>query len=255
MTHAFLSRQKCIPLTPPFLLNLLALSIFSLGATGCASAPQKNGDATSAEGSATIQTSSSNTSSSVQSEPILTTAPAPALTTEQLQQRVMDLEMRITALNDKLNLLSNGGSSAPAPKVIQELPTEVVKTPVASARNTGPTQIQLTEITDQYREAKILFDSKRFADSNLEFSEFVKNNPSHPLASMAQFYVGQSYFEQKEYKLAEEEWNRGMIAYSKSQAVRDYLEGLKKVAVLNQQNAKVEILDQKLKTLNGESKL
>ena len=34
--------------------------------------------------------------------------------------------------------------------------------------------------TDRFREAKILFDSKKYSDAVLEFSDFVKNEPGMP---------------------------------------------------------------------------
>lgn len=105
------------------------------------------------------------------------------------------------------------------------------------------------EVTDRYREAKILFDSKRYADANMEFSEFLKAFPQHPYASMAQFYVGQCYFEQKEYTLAEEEWNKGLLNYPQSQAVVDYYLGIKRIAVNTKNQKKLTYIDQKLKSL------
>ena len=102
------------------------------------------------------------------------------------------------------------------------------------------------EAIDRYREAKILFDSKRYADAVLEFSEFVKNEPEHALAPAAQYHVGMAYYQQKEYKLAEEELNRGLIAYPHSSYTPDTLLALSQVSENLQKPARVTYYKQKL---------
>jgi len=179
----------------------------------------------------------------------------------KLQDRVQDLEVRLSALNDKINL-ENG---APNSSSTTKLPTEVVepspahgkivpdKHPERKAKSSTAEVIDLhedtassTETVDRFREAKILYDSKRYSDSVLEFSEFVKNEPDHPLAAGAQYYVGMSYFKQNEYKLAEEELSRGLLSYGHSSYVPDTLLALSQVSASLQKTAKVSYYREKL---------
>jgi TolA-binding protein len=158
----------------------------------------------------------------------------------KLQDRVQDLEVRLSALNDKINL--ENGSGAPSSL---KLPTEAVEAPAAHAKVVPAKRPERkskvfvgseeksgssSEAVDRFREAKILFDSKRYSDSVLEFSEFVKNEPDHPLAAAAQYYVGMSYLKENEYKLAEEELSRGMISYAHSSYIPDTLLALSEVS-------------------------
>jgi tol-pal system protein YbgF len=175
----------------------------------------------------------------------------------KLQEKIRDLEVRLSALNDKINLENSGkpgnndfateasptGSvstapASPAPVITapalgivksKALPEEKI-TPVAAIGKNIPPAFASDEAIDRFREAKILFDSKRYSDSILEFSTFLKNNPDHPLAASAQFHLGMSYLAQKEYKLAEEELNRGMISYPHSSHIPDTLLALSRAS-------------------------
>lgn len=166
----------------------------------------------------------------------------------KLEDKVVELETRITALNDKINLED-------AEKPEQKIPTEKVQ-PAAAAKNVAiprgksPTKFadsfQQNEAVDRYREAKILFDSNRPADAILEFADFVKDHAQHPLASNAQYYVGMAYLQQKEYKLAEEELSRLLINYPHSNAVPDTILALIKVTTALQKPARTSYYKEKL---------
>jgi TolA-binding protein len=172
---------------------------------------------------------------------------------QKLQEKVQDLETRLSALNDKINLENGIPPSKPL-----TLPNEVVTAPAASARviptgkittkkeATTPKLLEKTvntarstpksksfasdEAVDRFREAKILFDTKRFSDAVVEFSDFLKNEPDHPLAASAQYYLGMSYLEQKEYKLAEDELSRVLLSYSHSGYIPDTLLALSRTS-------------------------
>ena len=182
----------------------------------------------------------------------------------KLQDRVQDLEVRLSALNDKINLENGSGTTSSL-----KLPTEAVEAPVSHSkavpvkkpeRKGKPATAEVagagdddkssatssTEAVDRFREAKILYDSKRYSDSVLEFSEFVKNESDHPLAAAAQYYVGMSYLKQNEYKLAEEELSRGLISYAHSSYVPDTLLALADVSGSLKKPTKVTYYREKL---------
>ncbi len=168
----------------------------------------------------------------------------------KLQEKVQDLETRITALNDKVNLENSGNptlqthdSDAPhasvaAPAGQKPMTTEAVSVPVAHAKvipaQKPPVKASFAsnEAVDRFREAKILYDSKRFSDAVLEFSDFLKNEPGHPLAASAQYFLGMSYLKQNEYKLAEEELSRELLSYPHSSHTPDALLALNEISGL-----------------------
>ncbi len=161
----------------------------------------------------------------------------------------MDLETRISALNDKINL-----TQGVPPTPTGHTPLEVVSTPAAHAQvipqskaapKALPKKAPVTHLAtpatrktsfasdpaiDRFREAKILFDTRRYSDSIVEFSDFIKNDPDHPLAPSAQFHLAMGYLEQKEYKLAEDEFNRVLLSYPHSSHVPDALLALHRVS-------------------------
>jgi tol-pal system protein YbgF len=69
----------------------------------------------------------------------------------------------------------------------------------------------------------VLFSSGSYSDAILAFSKFIEVYPDHPLAGNAQYYVGESYFKQKEYRLAIEEFDRVLTSYDRSSHVASTL--------------------------------
>ena len=174
----------------------------------------------------------------------------------KLEDKIMDLETRITALNDKINLEDSEKAINSKPETQNKLPTEKVQ-PVPAAKNAiipRPAKVQSKfsesfqqdEATDRYREAKILFESNKPSDAILEFSDFVKDHPRHVLASNAQYYIGMGYLQQKEYKLAEEELSRVLLNYPHSNSIPDTLLALSKVSAILKKPARVTYFNEKL---------
>ena len=181
----------------------------------------------------------------------------------KLQEKVADLETRLTALNEKITLESGATPKAtdPHPQIetpptapVKSLPSEVVSAPVSENKVIPKTKAQnkpsftSNESVDRFREAKILFDSKRYSDAVLEFSDFVKNEPDHVLAPAAQYYLGLSYLKQKEYKLAEEELSRGMLSYPHSAHIPDSLLALAEVSTALKKPGRVTYFKEKLQS-------
>ena len=177
----------------------------------------------------------------------------------KLQEKVQDLETRLGALNDKINL-ENGMPSAPR----SSLPSEVVTAPAAhgavipkakTIEKKAPAVSKIkneafasNESVDRFREAKILFDSKRYSDAVVEFSEFIKNEPDHALAPAAQYYFGMSYYHQKEYKMAEEELSRVLLSYAHSSYIPDTLASLAQVSDVLKKPNRVLYFKEKLQS-------
>ncbi len=74
-----------------------------------------------------------------------------------------------------------------------------------------------------YRKAMASFNAGKYSDGILAFSSFLEKYPDHPLAGSAQYFVGESYFKQKEYKMADQNFQRVLVSYDRSIHVPDTL--------------------------------
>ncbi len=242
-----------------------SLFIFPLLTGGCATAPTSS------------TTSTAKPAGETKGTVISTEVLSPQEQISKLQDKVQELETRLSALNEKINL--QYGASTPATpatastineinglpanptsaNAAKDIPTQMVQSHPTDVNPTRPKKVAIkaaakkyantapsSEAVDRFREAKILYDSKRYADSMLEFSDFVKSEPAHALAPAAQYFVGMSYYKQKEYKLAEEELSRGLIAYPHSDYTPDYLVGLAEVSESLDKPERVLYFKQKL---------
>lgn len=140
-----------------------------------------------------------------------------------LNTRVASLEARLAGLSDKIN--STRSELDQWLNLQKNKPTRVVTHPadaggsqVHSAPALRDPSAGFTEdaAVQSYRKGILLLKSERYSDSVLAFSNFLEKFPDHPLAGMAQYYIGESYMRQKEYKLALEEFQRVLTSYDRS---------------------------------------
>jgi TolA-binding protein len=234
------SASSRITLTPslnPVSIILVASLVFS---TGCASTPKP-----------TVEPPP--TAPTVKSEDL-----SPNEQIQKLRDKIVDLETRLSALNEKINLEQSGlptkkGATDPSVEIAREtkngieLETEMVQ-PAPAASKVVPTTRAFVknEIVDRYREAKILFDSTRYTDATVEFATFVKEYPDHALAPAAQYHVGLGYLKQSEIGRAEEELNRGLLSYPHSSYVPDTLLALMNIAQQQNKSGRVTYFQQKI---------
>lgn len=119
----------------------------------------------------------------------------------QLSAQVAKIEAQLNSLTDKVNSTQNhldawlGRQTAPALENVETAPDSAISL---------------------YQKAAQLFKNQHYSESIQTFSEFVKKHPRHDLAGMAQYYVGESYFLQKEYSHAVQEFERVLAAYDRS---------------------------------------
>ncbi len=174
---------------------------------------------------------------------------------QKLQEKIQDLEVRFAAMNEKINLENAASSERPPaapPAPVKSLPVEVAHPPVAQSKvipqshGSAKPAFASNEVVDRFREAKILFDAKRYSDAILEFSDFLKSDPAHPLAASAQYHLGMSYHRQREFKLAEEELSRGLIAYPHSGHVPDTLLALAEISDALKKESRSQYFREKL---------
>ena len=156
----------------------------------------------------------------------------------ELQQRIVDLQKkledvdgRMGALNDKISV------SAPLPsQAVSQAP--ISKSPIAPSTGVGrKAQSPLSksdpelglsqgDAIQQFREALVFFDAAKYPEAILGLSNFLKEYADHSLAPAAQFTLGEAYFQQKEYRVAVEEYQRVLLSYTRSSYVSDSLKRL-----------------------------
>jgi len=190
----------------PFLLLLVALY-------GCATSPPKS------------ESSDSKKIDSQDPKQLLIEATSRVQSLEtklaSLSDRVTGLDDKIQSLNDKLEA-TRGQAIAATPPANSNAGVLVEPTPT-EADETGFVN---TMAVQSYRKALLLFESQQYSEAVLAFSEFIDRNPDHPLAGSAQYYIGECYFKQNEYKLAIQEYQKVLSSYENSPHVADTLKQL-----------------------------
>jgi TolA-binding protein len=149
---------------------------------------------------------------------------------DALNARIDSLEGKLTSMSDKVDSAKIGVENLmtfqkPQDTSVPSQPTESIGVAVEpSTALTDPEAGMVNDASIQaYRQAMILFKSKKYPEAILAFSSFIERYADHPLAGSAQFYVGESYFRQKEYKLAVAEFDRVLTSYDRSSSVADTL--------------------------------
>lgn len=147
-----------------------------------------------------------------------------------LTARIDTLDVKMAGLNEKVN---SAQVSIDNLLHTRPLKTQAVAPALSELRGepggAGPTDADPDtgfaggEAVQLYRDAMIMFEAGKYPESILEFSTFLKQHPDHPLAGSAQFHVGESYFRQKEFKLALEEFKRVLVSYDRSPHLPDTL--------------------------------
>ncbi len=136
------------------------------------------------------------------------------------------LENRLSALSEKLTQ-----SQTTIEKLQLELraktqgvsshPSEGFGNPVevgTGSRSKKPGFENTVSLSD-FKKATLLFTSEKYSEALLEFLAFIEKHPDHPLTGSAQFHVGESYFQQGEFKLALPEFQKVLSHYGRSYQV------------------------------------
>ncbi|MCM0605850.1 MAG: hypothetical protein KA715_07135 [Xanthomonadaceae bacterium] len=160
-----------------------------------------------------------------------TTAPtAPATAADKviiLTERVNQLMSRVTELEGELSKLKSGASHPKAhlsaAHFAPKMETVKVKPPVSDETILAPVNEDAILV---FRKAYALYQTSKYPEAILEWTRFQKDYPDHVLAGSAQFYLGDSYFKQNEYKLSSIEFQKVLVSYDRSSHVSDTLERL-----------------------------
>lgn len=195
---------------------------------------------TAAAAMAFLVTSTGGCASAAKEEPVTPAKSAPAdaeikaklaeveTLLRELSSRFDTIDVKVAGLNEKVNATRVSLDNLMHTRSVK---TESVQDTVDAGRG-APVEKNRSDreggfVKDAamraYRDGLILFEAEKYPEAILEFSGFLKEFPDHPLAGSAQFYVGDAYFRQKEFKLALDEFKRVLIAYENSPHVPDTL--------------------------------
>jgi tol-pal system protein YbgF len=112
----------------------------------------------------------------------------------QLRAAVEEAERRIAALPPPAPPAAPPAAAAPAP-------------------STGASEVSPDKL---YATATASFRAEEHGQAVLEFTELVDRFPQHPLASNAQYWIGEAYYRQRDYRQALAEFQKVVDGYSQS---------------------------------------
>lgn len=197
-------------------MNTRALALALLTATGCSTFSRSNSEAENAakrDGNARYSASE------------------PATPKELKDEEVRHLESTVTALNSRIRELESrlqanqprpdhsvGSANAPRPNDRQSFDAAKVGTPVpASVAGNDPGAGMINDAAVRaFQQGRMLFDQEKYPEAILAFSAFLEGNSGHALASSAQYSIGESYYRQGDFAVAEQEFQKLSARYPQS---------------------------------------
>ena len=155
-----------------------------------------------------------------------------------IDMRLQILEAKLSSLNDKLDATRMGLDTLTSnmkKREVAAIPPPADSfgaTPKVVAAPSDPEAgFAEDDSIEDFRKAMILYHGQKYPESILAFSQFMQNYPDHPLAGSAQFYVAQSYELQKEYRLAQKEYQQMILSYEESPHIS---EAIRNIATLSE---------------------
>ena len=134
------------------------------------------------------------------------TIPPPQPVSPSTDARINDLQISLTELLERLDVLnariarleaSQGEQrAASSERVITQNPVPVPR------KEAKPQPLQTAQIADQYRKALMLFAQGKHADARAAFQQVFDADPSGQLADNALFWIGETYFAAGDFKSA-----------------------------------------------------
>lgn len=136
---------------------------------------------------------------------------------EEVTRNLLVLRERVDAQEAALAALSDTEKAPEAPpplRVVRLEPTRTEPVPLTAGG---------TAAADLYRRAFNAYREGRHAEAILDFEEFLQLYPDHEYADNAQYWIGESYYSQKEYEQAVVEFNRVLDRYAHEAKAPDAL--------------------------------
>lgn len=146
-------------------------------------------------------------------------------------QKIHHLESTVTSLNTRIRELEGKlqaaearvpePSAAAKAKVRQTLDTAALGSRISAtvAPNDPGAGFVNDAAVRAFQQGKLLFDQEKFPESILAFSAFLEGNPNHPLASSAQYTIGEAYYREGDFAVADTEFQKLTTRYPQSPRV------------------------------------
>lgn len=156
---------------------------------------------------------------------------------EEVQHRITVLEQRLNRMSEDLEIrllaiegaLSKGVSAAPAGEKSAQGGTAVAAGPSVAVKLPDGTP------REQYDFAYNLLKQLRWTEGREALQDFLKINPDHDLSDNASYWLGETYYINKQYKDAAKAFLEGYKKYPKADKAPDNLLKLgKSLAALDQ---------------------
>lgn len=198
-------------------MNMRALALILLTATGCSTFSRSNSDAEKAarkDGNTRYSAMEPPSSDNLKDQKI-----------QHLESTVTTLNSRITELEGKLQ------ASGTRPDHSIESPAKAKSRQLFDAASVGGRVDASVAANDPgagfvndvavraYQQGRMLFDQEKFPEAILAYSAFLEGNPAHPLASSAQYTIAESYYRQGDYAVAEQEYQKLAARFPQSSRV------------------------------------
>jgi len=151
--------------------------------------------------------------------------------TQGISDNVQDVQARVAKLSQQMtdiqNLLQSidarvagnspaGASSDASPSGAPAPGAENPETPGAGPDNSASAPMAPISADTLYRNALRDYNSANYTLARQEFSDYLKNFPQNDLASNAQFYLGEIYYAQNNFKSAIASYDKVLANYPKS---------------------------------------
>lgn len=144
---------------------------------------------------------------------------------KSLEEKLRELQGSLTdATSELAKLRSRLGSAEDA---ISRTRAELAARPVAVAAPAAPPppprEPAVPPAETAFSAALAIFRAREHGQAVLDFTDFIARYPKHPLASSAQFWIGEAYFSQRDYRQALAEYQKVLEAGANGPKTADAL--------------------------------
>ena len=143
---------------------------------------------------------------------------------QRLSARVDELEQKIASMDQTLQDMAKG-RSAPKPPIAEPMaPAPTMPEPAASPQP-QPMAAELKHLSPEqaYESARAYITQTEYPKAQKALAEFVAAFPEHKLASAALYWMGETYFVEKNYKVAAQKFLEGYKKDPKGSKAADNL--------------------------------
>jgi tol-pal system protein YbgF len=137
-------------------------------------------------------------------------------TVRSLNSRIQELEGKLQAVEARPDRTANPSPDRKSPDRQRIGGTEVDASVAPSDPGAGFVNDAAVRA---FQQGKILFDQEKYPEAILAFSAFLEGNPEHPFASSAQYFIGESYYREGDYAVADQEFRKLTTRYPQSPRV------------------------------------